>query len=340
MTAPHSDWFHDIPKVELHLHLEGAVPLPALWELVGKYGGDAEVPSLDALRRRFEYRDFPHFIELWHWKNGFIREYEDVTFVAEATARHLVAQNIRYVEAFFSPVDLARHGLETQELIRSVRAGLDRVAEIDVQLVIDLVRDTGPEFGGRTLEQLREVDDLGVIGIGIGGSEHKFPPEPYRDLYRRARDLGFRTSAHAGEVAGASSIWGAIRSLEVDRIGHATRAFEDPELLDFLAERQIPLEMCPISNVRTGVIAALADHPVRQYFERGLLVTVNTDDPTMFGNSLAQEFRLLCTELGFSRADICRLVENGIRATWLPPQRQTALLSQFQSHSAWRAIPL
>lgn len=340
MTTSQNDWFQEIPKVELHLHLEGAIPLSALWELVRKYGGDAQVPSMDALRRRFEYRDFAHFIELWHWKNGFIREYEDLTYAAEATARHLAAQNIRYVEAFFSPVDLAVHGLETQELIASVRTGLDRVDETDVRLVIDLVRDTGPEFGAQTLEQVHEVGDCGVIGIGIGGSEHKFPPEPYRDVYRRARDLGFRTSAHAGEVAGASSVWGAVRSLQVDRIGHGTRAHEDPELLDYLAAHQIPIEMCPVSNVRTGVVSSLAEHPVRDYFERGLLVTVNTDDPTMFGNSLAEEYRLLSEQQGFSRAEICQMIENGIRAAWLSAERRAELLSTFRNHSTWDATHL
>jgi adenosine deaminase len=143
------DWFDHIPKVELHLHLEGAIPLPTLWELVQKYGGDAAVPDLESLDRMFTYRDFPHFIETWIWKNGYLRSYDDFRFIAEGVARDLVAQNIRYVEAFFSPSDFARHGLKTQELTRAIHTGFSRVQGIEIALVADLVRRTGRHYPGR-----------------------------------------------------------------------------------------------------------------------------------------------------------------------------------------------
>ena len=175
----------------------------------------------------------------------------------------------------------------------AIRTGLDRVPEIEVALVADLVRDFGPENGMTQLAELHEVQDLGVIGIGIGGSEQLHPPEPFADVYEKARELGFHTSAHAGEAAGAESIWGAIRALRVERLGHGTRAEEDSALLDYLAKNAIPLEMCPLSNVRTGVVTSIDKHPMRRYFERGILITVNTDDPKMFGNTLAEEYTLL-----------------------------------------------
>ena len=328
-------WFERVPKVELHLHLEGAIPHDALWELVQKYGGDPSVPDLQALERRFEYRDFAHFIETWVWKNQFLREYEDFTFIAEAIARDLARQNIRYVEAFFSPSDFFHHGLETQKLAEAIRTGLSRVPEVEVALVADLVRDSGPEKAAVTLAEVNEVRDLGVVGIGIGGLEQQFPPEPFEAVYEKARQLGFHTSAHAGEVAGAESIWGAIRSLRVDRIGHGTRAEEDESLLDYLAEHRIPLEMCPISNVRTGVVNSLEEHPVRRYFERGIVVTINTDDPKMFGNSLAEEFLLFEGKLGFSRDEIQSLILQGIQAAWLPEDRKQQLAEAFRSDPAW-----
>ncbi|NIO70742.1 MAG: adenosine deaminase [Anaerolineae bacterium] len=333
---PEMSWFERVPKVELHLHLEGAIPHEALWELVQKYGGDPSVPDLGALERRFEYRDFPHFIETWTWKNGFLREYEDFTFIAEAVARDLAGQNIRYVEAFFSPSDFLRHGLETQKLTEAIRTGLSRVPEVEVALVADLVRDYGPEKAAMTLAEVNEVRDLGVVGIGIGGLEQEFPPEPFEAVYEKARQLGFHTSAHAGEAAGAASIWGAIRSLRVDRIGHGTRAEEDEALLDYLAEHRIPLEMCPISNVRTGVVNSLEEHPVRRYFEMGIIVTINTDDPKMFGNSLTEELRLLEEKLGFSRDEIRSLILQGIQAAWLSEDRKQQLAEAFRSDPAWR----
>ena len=272
----------------------------------------------------------------WISKNGFLREYADFTFIAEAVARDLAHQNIRYAEVFFSPPDFARHGLQPQKLTEAIRAGLDRVSEIEIALIADLVRDLGAARATITLAEINEVRDLGVIGIGIGGSEQAFPPEPFAPVYERARQLGFHTSAHAGEAAGAASVWGALRALRVERIGHGTRAEEDSALLDYLAAQRIPLEMCPLSNVRTGVVLSLEQHPVRRYFERGIVVTINTDDPKMFGNSLAGEYRLLEAKLGFSRDEIWQLILNAIQASWLPDAKKQALTTTFRADPAWQ----
>lgn len=328
-------WFEAVPKVELHVHLEGAIPLPALWQLLIKYGGDPSVPDLAALERRFAYRNFPHFIEVWNWKNQFLREYEDFATVAEAVARDLARQNIRYAEVFYSPSDFAQHGLETQALTEAIRKGLDKAPEVEIALVADLVRGRPPGAAERTLAELAEVRGLGVIGIGIGGSEQKHPPELFEEVYEQARRLGFATSAHAGEAAGAESVWGAVRTLRVDRVGHGTRAEEDPALLGYLAEHKVPLEMCPLSNVRTGVVRSLQEHPVRRYYERGIVVTVNTDDPKMFGNSLAEEYALLESALGFSRDEIRSVILQGIWASWLPEEKKQWLARSFCSDPSW-----
>jgi adenosine deaminase len=328
------DWLDELPKIELHLHLEGAIPLDALWELIRKYGGDEEVPSESHLAQRLRYRDFPHFLETWDWKNGFIRECDDFSFIAEAVATDLAEQNIRYVEAFYSPADFARHGLTPQEITVAIRRGLSRVDGVECRLIADLIRDFGPAAADRTLTEVAEVRDRGVIGIGIGGSEHAHPPEPFADVYERARLMGFRTSAHAGEAAGPQSVWGAIRTLRVDRIGHGVRAAEDPELVQYLADHQIPVELCPISNVRTGVISSIDDHPALSYLDRGLLVCINTDDPKMFHNSLIDEFSELL-RIGLERDQVRRLLLNGIRASWLTDERKSALTGEFTRHPGW-----
>lgn len=248
-----------------------------------KYGGDPAVPDVAALARRFAYKDFPQFIAAWSWKNRFLREYEDFTFLAELTARDMAAQGIRYAEAFFSPSLFARRGLAVQELTRAVRAGLSKVHDIEIALVADLVRDFEPESEMKVLAQLGEVRELGVIGVGIGGSEHEFPPA----------------------------------------------------LVRHLVERQLPLEMCPMSNVRTQVVRTLREHPIRTYFQTGMLVTVNSDDPKMFQTSLADEYRLLEQECGFSREDIRLLILAAVRASWLPPERKAHLAEAFQRNPAW-----
>lgn len=322
-----------LPKVEIHLHIEGAIPIPALWELISKYG-KGDVRSIEELEERFRYRDFPHFLSTWMWKNGFLREYEDFTFIASAVARDLADQNVRYVEAFHSPGDFAvLHGLEVARVTEAVRRGLDREKDrIEVRLIADLTRDFGPERGGAWLSEIASARELRIVGIGIGGSEHEFPPEPYRDVYREARRLGLRTTAHAGEAAGPPSIWGALRALEVDRIGHGTRAIEDRALVEHLREKRIPVEMCPISNLRTGVVAEIAEHPLRAFFDQGLLVSVNTDDPRMFGTTLEAEYLALAEHQGFRLEEIRRLVDNAIDSTWAEEGTRARLRQEL---AAW-----
>jgi adenosine deaminase len=270
------------------------------------------------------------------WKNGFLRELDDFTFVAEAVARDLRAQNIRYVEAFYSPPDFAgQAGLDVAGITAAMRAGIARVPDIEIDLVADVVRNYGPARAQRTLDALVEVRDQGVIGIGIGGSEAPCPPEPFAEVYERARGLGFRTSAHAGEGAGPASIWGAIRALRVDRLGHGTRAAEDPALVAYLAEHRVPLEMCPISNVRTAVVSDLAAHPIRRFHDLGLVVTVNTDDPAMFQTSLAHEYRELARVHGFTHAEIRALIDSAVEASWLAPAGKARLRALLAADPGW-----
>jgi adenosine deaminase len=286
-----ADAFDLAPKVELHLHLEGAIPVATLWQLSQRYG-DPQTRSLEELTARFEYRDFPHFIETWQWMLPFIRTPEDWTLVAQAVAASLAEQHVVYAEASISPTDFRQHGLSVADIATAVRRGLDAVPGTRVNLLVDLVRDTGPEWCARTLEQVIEVaPEAGIVGITIGGSEHAFPPAPYAGVYRRAGEAGLGRSVHAGEAGGPENVWTALDELGADRIGHGVRAVEDPALVDRLVAERVPLEVCPTSNLRTGVVASWAAHPVVALVERGACVTVNSDDPTYFGCSLAGELR-------------------------------------------------
>lgn len=335
-NALKNDWFERIPKAELHIHIEGSIPPTALWELIQKYGGDPEVRTLEDLERKFQYKDFAHFIQTWIWKNGFLREYEDFEFIAEAVARELLKQNILYVEGFYSPPNHTHDKrIETGRLTEAFRRGLDRVPEIEVKLIADLVRDFGPKEALRTLEDLNEVKNFEVIGIGIGGTEYEYPASLFTEAYERARAFGFHTTAHAGEVAGPESVWSAINDLRVERIGHGTRAALDPALIDYLRETKLPIEMCPISNVRTGSVTSLEEHPIRKFFDQDLMVFVNTDDPAMFNTSMAEEFRALTRTHSFTQDEIRKLILNAIRASWLSGERKTALAQKFTTHPDW-----
>lgn len=329
-------WLRSLPKVELHLHIEGAIPHAALWELICKYGGDPRVPSLEALPAQFVYRDFPDFIDRWIWKHGFIREPEDLELIGAAVADELARQNVVYAEGFFTPSDLARTGMTPQVVATSLRRGLASVPGTEIALISDVCRDVGPDVAARNLEKIAEVAaEAGVIGIGLGGSEQLFPPEPFAAVYARARALGLHATAHAGEVAGPESVWGALRALEVERIDHGMRAVEDPSLVEWLAARRIPVTSCPGSNVATGAVGSLEEHPIRRFMEAGVLISVNTDDPAMFGLSMAGEYQALISRLGFTREDVRTLTLNAVESTWLPADRKAALRARVADDPAW-----
>jgi len=309
------DVFDLSPKVELHLHLEGAIPLDTLWELVQNCGGDPAVPDRTALISQLRYTSFAHFIDAWWWMTGFVRSYDDFELVAERVATDLARQNIIYAEASFSPTDFARHGLTVQGTALAIRRGLDRVHGVQVVLNCDLVRDTGSLRAMETLDAVLEIaGDTDIRGITIGGSEGAFPPELFSDVYGKARQNGLRLTAHAGEAAGAQSVRGALTSLGVERIGHGVRIVEDSMLLERVIEDQVPLEVCPTSNIRTGVVTGWDNHPVGTLLAAGASVTISSDDPTFFQSSVADDLREVANRFG---ADPVELPHRAIDASWM-----------------------
>ncbi len=326
-----------MPKAELHLHLEGAFTFDVLFNLIQKYGGDPSIRSIGDLEKRFVFTDFPHFIETWFWKNGFFREVKDFEISTYHTLECLHRQNVCYVEAFYSPWDFTPNGLSVEAITEATLNAVHRARDdygIECKLIADLSRDHGWETAIARFQQVIPYRDHGVIGIGLGGSEQAYPPGPFAQVYRYARDLGFHLVAHAGEAAGPESIWEAVEQLCVERIGHGVRAIEDDALMDRLAKERIPLEVCITSNLKTGVYPALAAHPIRSLLERGLFITINSDDPTMFGTTLTDEYLLLYEKLNFPIETIRQLSLNAIRASFLSEEEKTVFLKKFSSHAA------
>lgn len=320
----------DLPKVELHLHLEGAIPLYSLLQLIEKYEG-TNFASIEELEDKFKYSDFTHFIKTWYWKNSFIREYEDYQFIAEHVALSLSEQNIKYAEVYFSPTDFNKDNSLPQEIAIAIRKGLDKYSDkIQINLIADLVRDDLDKIP--QLKQILEVRDQGIIGIGLGGKEKEFPPNLFNKVYKEAKTQGLKTTCHAGEAAGADYIWQAINDLNSDRIGHGTNAKDDPILIDYLIEHQIPVEMNPISNVKTNVVESLSKHPIYDFYKKGMLVSVNSDDPKMFGTSLENEYLSLIETFGITYADVIALVQNGIKSAWCSTQMKNKQSSELTDY--------
>ena len=323
--------------MELHLHLEGAIPHETLLGQIRRKGTEPSIRTVDDLRRRLTYTDFPSFIDRWIWKNTFIKDEHDFEEIAYVMLEGLSRQNVKYVEAFYAPGDYSRHGLSTEGITERVIAGKERArAEYGIrcELILDLIRDHGPQIGMERLDEVTPYLGKGVIGIGIGGSEQTFPAGPYADVYREAKRRGFRLTAHAGEVAGADSIRSAVEDLGAERIGHGVRAYEDPEVVAMLKDHGIPLEMCIISNSKTGVCPSVKDHPIKDYFRQGLVVTVSSDDPSMFSSTLTDEYLALVRDLGFTLDEVKRVALNAVEASFLPVEAKAALKSTFQSEWA------
>lgn len=333
--------FKNIPKIELHLHLEGAFTLEFLFTLIQKYGGDPSVKTVQDLQKKFIFKDFPHFIETWFWKNQFFKSPDDFEQSTYFTLKNLHHQNVIYAEVFYSPWDFVQFGLQVKAITEATLAGMQRAKNdfgIRCQLIADLCRDYGAEAAINRFKQILPYRDKGVIGIGLGGSEQKFPPGAFENVYNLAKETGFHRVAHAGEAAGPESIWGAIQKLGIERIGHGVRAIEDSSLVDYLVDTQIPLEVCMTSNIKTAVFPSLDLHPIRKFIKKGAFVTINSDDPTMFGATIFDEFLLLHDKLGFSIDAIKQLALNAANACFLNSQEkdllQKEILNFFESNGS------
>ena len=324
----------EIPKVELHLHLEGAVPLETLFGFIQNRGNNKLIKNLENLKKRLVYSNFTQFIKVWLWKNSFITEYEDFEELSYQVLKSLSQQNVKYVEAFYSPRDFTLRNRKlsacgiTESLIEGKKRAFDDFG-IQSELIVDIVRDYGPRMGMGLIKELSGYLGRGLIGIGLGGSEKLFPAGFFTKVYQEARDRGFRLTAHAGEADGAKSIWAALNELGTERIGHGLRAYEDPRLIDYLRGRQTPLEMCVVSNIKTQVCKSFKEHPVKNYFKEGLMVTVNSDDPSMFDTSITDEYLVLIQKFGFSLAEIRKVNFNSIEASFMTDEEKDVMRGTF-----------
>ena len=328
-----------LPKVELHLHLEGAIPLPTLLAFIRRAGTEPDVRTVDELRARLAYPDFQGFLDTWVWKNTFITEVEDFEGMAYDALADLHAQNVPYVEMHYSPGDYRDRGFTVDDVTGAVLAGAARARDdfgIRCALIADLLWGAHLEGSWQWMEEATPYLGRGVVAVGMGGSEGKSPARAYAELFAEARRRGFRLTAHAGEALGPESVRAVVEELEVERIGHGVRAVEDPALVELLRERRIPLEVCVTSNVKTGVYPSAAAHPIRSLFEQGLLITVNSDDPTMFHTTLSDEYAVLARDLGFAPAELRTLSLNGVDASFLPEAEKAALRATFEGE--WDAL--
>ncbi len=329
-------FIRQLPKAELHLHLEGTITPETLKDLSARH--DPRPMTLREARAYYRFDDFTGFIEAFKAVTRRLIDPEDYELAAWRMMERLAKQGVVHAEVYISVGVIYMWRNFDPRAFEPIFEGLERAREraakelgISIYWIFDAVRHFTVEEAVRVFRKAAEMRPhyASIIGIGLGGDERRTGSEPFRALYEQARDAGLRLTNHAGETTGPEAIWEAL-GIGSERIGHALSAIHDEKLMEELRTRRVPLELNPTSNVRTGVCAKFAEHPLRRYFDAGLLVTVNSDDPAFFGSDLANEYLLAHTEQGFSRDELRQLASNSIQASFLPDAEKATWLSQIQ----------
>ena len=331
------NFIRNMPKVELHVHLEGSIRPATTLALAERNNVPLPARDLAGLREFYHFTDLEHFVRVYFTISCCLKTVQDFSLIAYEFGAEMARQRIRYAEVTFTPyTNVANTGLSFDAIMAGLNEGRARAqAELGVEFrwVIDISRND-PHSRHDVARWAAGALDRGVVGFGLGGPEQGYPPEPFAGAYAVALEAGLHSVPHAGEGAGPDSVWGAIRALKAERIGHGVRSVEDPALIDYLRDRQIPLEVCPTSNLCLGGYRSYEEHPVRWLWDQGLYVTVNSDDPPMFNTDLVAEYQALADHLGFTADELERLSLNALRASFLPPERKAILEQEFMAEFA------
>jgi adenosine deaminase len=330
-----------MPKAEIHVHLEGSVRPATLLELARRNGVKPPADDEAGLREFFRFRDFPHFIEVYIAVCSCLRTPEDFATIVRELGEDAAAQNTRYLEIHFNPeTNVRKRGLDFHAMLAGMNQGRAEVRErwgIEMRWIADGVRDseTSPYSVTQTVDWIAPLTAAdGVVALGLGGNEVGHPPAPFAADFARARRAGLRTVAHAGETTGHATVCDSLDLLGVERIGHGVRAWDNRDLVTRIARDRVPLELCPTSNVCTGVVASFAEHPFRAFDEAGVLVTVNSDDPPLFGTTLTEEYLVLPRHWDYDVDGVQRIALNAVDVAFLPDAERAAMRSSFETEFA------
>jgi aminodeoxyfutalosine deaminase len=290
------------PKIELHVHLEATVRPETLLEIARRNDYRLPATNVTELAELYRYRDFDHFMAVWALTTNAMRHYDDFRQVVVDYAQEAARHGAVYIEGIFSPIERVWRGVEWDEVFAGYSDGAAEARErhnVEVRLTPDITRGASLEDAFEAVRYAVKYREAGIVGIGLGGEENLYPPEPFAPAFRAAKEAGLASVPHAGEVVGPSSVRGALEALEADRIRHGIRAMDDPGLVREIAGRRLVLDVCPISNLRTGAVRSLDEHPLPQLVAAGVACSISTDDPEMFDTDLSREYAA-ATSLGLS----------------------------------------
>ena len=331
MPSEPSRFILALPKAELHLHLEGSIEPSTLLELRQRHGMDGA--SLAEVEQLYNYKDFAGFLTAFKDVTGHLCTPEDYEEITYRLMERLKAQNVLHAEVIVSVGVCLWRQQDFAAIFEGLERGRERGEEdfgTSLVWIFDAIRQFGAEKAQSVLDLAIQFRDRNVVGFGIGGDELAGPAEWFAGVYAHAAEHGLHLTAHAGESAGPDSIWGAL-NLKAERIGHGLTAAQDAELIEELAESQIPIEICVTSNLRTGCCPELAQHPVLLYFDQGLMLTLNSDDPAMFRTSLVEEYALVQEAFGLTDEHLREMARNSFEASFLPAEKKIEFLNLFDS---------
>jgi len=336
-TLTPQEALHALPKAELHLHLEGTIEPATVVELAARHGvmlTEAEAAA------RYRYADFHGFLDTFKWVTSFLREPADFALITQRMADKLLSQNVVYAEVFVAVGIMLLRRQDVDAHFRAIHdAGEEaRKKGLRLQWIFDATRQFGPDAAMDVARYAADLKNAGVVAFGIGGDELSIPPQAFRGVYDYVATQGLHRHIHAGEVGGSQSVLDTINFLEVERIGHGIGVMHDPSLIESLVLSQVPLEVCPTSNLLTGALARqrnmpaarIEDHPLRELYNRGLMISLATDDPAMFHTSLNAEFDL-GLRLGLTLDEMVHVAAWGFVSSFLPSEEKASLLRAFHS---------
>ena len=329
-------FIRDIPKAEIHVHVEGALEPEMLLQMARRHGLPAPYPSADACRAAYRFDDLQHFLSLYYAAVAVLLTEQDFFDLTAAYLRRAAADGVRHVEVFFDPQSHVPRGVPFGDVVSGIARALEsgeRELGISWQLIMCFLRDQPVQEALEMLERALPYGDV-IAGVGLDSAEAGHPPRAFAEVFAQARGAGFLAVAHAGEEGPAAYIAEALDTLHVARIDHGVRAIDDVALQARLAREKVPLTMCPLSNLHLQVTPDLADHPLKRLLGAGLCVTVNSDDPAYFGGYVAANYAAVQRALGLTRADITTLARNSITASWLSSDRRALLLAEIDAFIA------
>jgi adenine deaminase len=327
------NFIRSLPKAELHLHIEGSLEPELMFELAHKHGVKLPYASVDELRAAYQFDDLQSFLDLYYAGAAVLRDEDDFHALTMAYLRRCHADGVVHVEIFFDPQTHTERGIAFEIALNGIRRGLadgEREFGVTHRLILCFLRHLSAADAMRTLEQALPYKDS-IVAVGLDSSERGHPPAKFVDVFDRARAEGFLTVAHAGEEGPPAYIYEALDLLKVSRIDHGVRSEEDPTLIDRLVREQMPLTVCPLSNVKLKVYKDIADHNLKRLLDRGLCVTVNSDDPAYFGGYALANYLAVQRGLDLSRKDLAQLARNSIRASFIDTEQKQQWLDRIDA---------